>query len=84
MSSKRNNTKGFARTDAKLALEAAPRRQRDEALIGREVTCGQCGWSWCAGRAGFILCGNPQACYFGEIVPIDLGCPEQGTNSAPE
>ncbi len=66
------------------ALRSDARRAREEDQLQTSNTCGDCGWSWPAGQEGCVLCGNADAPYFGDVVPMDLSCEQQGMDSESE
>ena len=69
-----------SRARALRILHEEVRREREEAAVHREQTCGQCGWSWFVGRDGWLLCGNPESPYYCDTVPVDLSCLEHGAS----
>jgi hypothetical protein len=72
-------------SDLKRTLRAFARRHPDDAddeELEDPKTCGYCGWSWCAGNQGTLLCINPDSPHCYDAVPVDMKCGEQDPDSS--
>jgi hypothetical protein len=55
----------------------APQQQPASGPITEEFkrSCGSCGWSWCVGKDGSLLCLNLESPYCYDTVSAGLTCP---------